>query len=265
MKTLTNYSTHTATNTYEATRSVLASKSNNRTGGTAPVVSSFGYSVNPIGQRTSVARVASGVTGSTAWGYDGFGQVTSADDSNSSGDRTYQYDAIGNRKKSADSLTLPGSDNYASNALNQYTTIPNVPPTPTYDFDGNATAYPMPAAPAQNSLLSWDGENRLIYTSVYGTGTIVTYQYDALGRRIAQNISGTSGSTKATYVYDGWNCIAEYEGAANTLHAANLWGLDLSGSFQGAGGVGGLLAVNYPTGLALGTYRPLYDGNGNIT
>ena len=184
--------------------------------------------MNPIGQRTSVARVAGGVTGSTAWGYDGYGQVTSADDSNSSGDRTYQYDAIGNRKKSADSLTLPGSDNYASNALNQYTTIPNVPPTPTYDFDGNATAYPMPAAPAQNSLLSWDGENRLIYTSVYGTGTIVTYQYDALGRRIAQNISGTSGSTKATYVYDGWNCIAEYEGAANTLHAANLWGLELT-------------------------------------
>ena len=40
---------------------------------------------------------------------------------------------------------------------------------------------------------------------------------------------------------------------------------DLSGSQQGAGGVGGLLATYLHTGTSPGDYWPLYDGNGNIT
>jgi RHS repeat-associated protein len=52
---------------------------------------------------------------------------------------------------------------------------------------------------------------------------------------------------------------------ALTLHASYAWGLDLSGSAQGAGGVGGLLFVrNHNTASATAT-APTYDGNGNIT
>jgi RHS repeat-associated protein len=40
-----------------------------------------------------------------------------------------------------------------------------------------------------------------------------------------------------------------------------MWGLDLSGSIQGAGGVGGLLAVN---DSANGVHFAAYDGNGNV-
>ena len=40
-----------------------------------------------------------------------------------------------------------------------------------------------------------------------------------------------------------------------------MWGLDLSGSLQGAGGVGGLLAVN---DVVNGTNFVAYDGNGNV-
>jgi RHS repeat-associated protein len=40
-----------------------------------------------------------------------------------------------------------------------------------------------------------------------------------------------------------------------------MWGLDLSGSMQGAGGVGGLLAVN---DVANGAHFVAYDGNGNV-
>jgi RHS repeat-associated protein len=40
-----------------------------------------------------------------------------------------------------------------------------------------------------------------------------------------------------------------------------LWGLDISGSLQGAGGVGGLLAVFPPSQPA---QLPVYDGNGNV-
>jgi YD repeat-containing protein len=40
-----------------------------------------------------------------------------------------------------------------------------------------------------------------------------------------------------------------------------LWGPDLSGTLQGAGGVGGLLAVIRSDG----TFFPCYDANGNVT
>ncbi len=40
-----------------------------------------------------------------------------------------------------------------------------------------------------------------------------------------------------------------------------VWGLDLIGSAQGGGGVGGLLAVN---DVANGFHFAAYDGNGNV-
>jgi RHS repeat-associated protein len=46
-----------------------------------------------------------------------------------------------------------------------------------------------------------------------------------------------------------------------TLLSSYVWGKDLSGSFQGAGGVGGLLAVNTTTN---GYHLVSYDGNGNV-
>ncbi len=94
------------------------------------------------------------------------------------------------------------------------------------------------------------------------------YHYDAFGRRIARTV----GSTRTYGLYDGWNPIAEFTGAVHTSGSAPavtlertwLWGTDLSGTLQGAGGVGGLLAVNLETGADAGVYHPLYDGNGNI-
>jgi RHS repeat-associated protein len=42
------------------------------------------------------------------------------------------------------------------------------------------------------------------------------------------------------------------------------WGHDLSGTPQGAGGVGGLLATIIHNGTNAGVYFPVYDGNGNV-
>ena len=132
------------------------------------LISKYAYAVNPIGQRTGVATSGTAFPSvpSWIWGYDSLGQVISADCSNSVGDRAYEYDTIGNRKKSAASLTLPGNDNYVANALNQYTTGTTATPVPVYDFDGNATAFPLPVAPWANSTLVWDAENRMISASV---------------------------------------------------------------------------------------------------
>jgi len=254
---------HTVSNTYEAQRDVLLTKANQRATDNS-VISSIGYTVNNIGQRTNATRSGS-ATNTTAWGYDALGQVTSADDSNNNADRAYLYDTIGNRKKSADSLTLPASENYSVNALNQYTNIGGF--LPTYDKDGNqlnAQIQPQASATLINAVYEWDGENRLRRVKNSAGAILVEYHYDAQSRRIATSASGTT----TLYLYDGWNVIAEYQlrNATFNLHASYLWGLDLSGSMQGAGGVGGLLAVTeIPATSAPATYYPLFDGNGNIT
>ena len=238
-------------NTWETTRDVLDLKQN-KVGST--VISSYDYGVNSFGQRTGVDKTGTAFASSRdiAWGYNSKGEVVKADSSISGFDRAYLYDGLGNRKKSANSLTLPSSDNYTTNALNQYTAVNSL--SPVYDDDGNATSYPVPAYPSANSTLTWDGENRLISATVNSVTT--TYLYDAFSRRIAK-VPASGSST--LYLYDGWNCIAEYTGT--TLSKTRTWGQDLSGSLQGAGGVGGLLAEKQGSTF----YFPTYDGNGNVS
>ena len=69
-----------------------------------------------------------------------------------------------------------------------------------------------------------------------------------------------------TFVYDDWNLIHETicsidGGTTNATEGQYFWGLDLSGKIQGAGGVGGLLAVSRNGQL----YFPTFDNNGNVT
>ena len=66
-------------------------------------------------------------------------------------------------------------------------------------------------------------------------------------------------------VFDGWNPVFErtFDGLTETpvCDTVYVWGTDLSGTLQGAGGVGGLLAVKRDGAW----YAPLYDANGNVT
>ena len=74
------------------------------------------------------------------------------------------------------------------------------------------------------------------------------------------------------FLYDGWNLVAEFESGATgplALKRTYAWVTDLSGSEQGAGGVGGLLFVSvFPSTInspPSTTLTPSYDGNGNVT
>jgi RHS repeat-associated protein len=129
----------------------------------------------------------------------------------------------------------------------------------SYDADGNLTndgrwAY------------SWDGENRLKVMTVntnVGPQYQLTFAYDAKGRRIQKMVAanGVALSTN-NFLYDGWNLIAETR-PDNSLIRSYVWGTDLSGTSQGAGGVGGLLEISY-YGSSTTNCFPAYDGNGNI-
>lgn len=65
------------------------------------------------------------------------------------------------------------------------------------------------------------------------------------------------------WVDDGWNRIALLS-PSNAVTAEYAWGLDASGSLQGAGGVGGLLATRLVSSSNT-DYFPTYDGNGNVS
>ena len=236
------------------------------------MISSYDYAVNAIGQRTGVATsgTAFPAVPSWLWSYDALGQVTSADSSVATSDRAYQYDAIGNRIEARYGVTtVTGTPNYTANALNQYTTIQQggTGVSPVYDFDGNVTTYPLPTAPTANSTLVWDAENRLIEVKNSTGTTIEKNVFDSSSRKIATTANGVT----TIYLYDGWNCIAEYTrsvGVPPVLKKTRLWGTDLSGSMQGAGGVGGMLSESSQitsNPITFNSSYPTYDGNGNVS
>jgi hypothetical protein len=94
--------------------------------------------------------------------------------------------------------------------------------------------------------------------------------YDWQHRRVSKTVSNWNASASLwslayslRFAYHGWNVAAEYD-QNNNLTRSHTWGTDLSGSMQGAGGVGGLLMTTFHSGAYAGTYYPTRDGNGNV-
>ena len=172
----------------------------------------------------------------------------------------FAFDNIGNRLTATDGLA---NTSYTPNTLNQYSAIQSgtvAAVAPTYDADGNTLS--------DGTLVNqWDGENRLV-TVTKPDGTQIACAYDAQSRRVRKTVTASGGVvlSDTAYLYDVWNLVAEYDLApanatAPALLATNTWGIDLSGSPQGAGGVGGLLSRN-TNGT---TYAYTFDGNGNVS
>jgi RHS repeat-associated protein len=91
------------------------------------------------------------------------------------------------------------------------------------------------------------------------------FVYDGLGRRrIERDYSWNSSAWLLTnethYIYDGWLVVQERNGA-NAVQVTYTRGLDLSGTLQYAGGIGGLLARTDGNGSTF--YHA--DGAGNVT
>lgn len=145
--------------------------------------------------------------------------------------------------------------------------VPPATVAPTYDDDGNLLT-------DGRWTYTWDAMNRLVAMAPSANALtagvpnqIIEFAYDFASRRIGKKVtttSGTGSTVKDTrYLYDGWNVVAEFDANGSTLTktATYAWSQDLSGTLQGAGGVGGLLSVNL---VGAGTFLPCYDANGNI-
>ena len=152
--------------------------------------------------------------------------------------------------KAATLTTNPEDDTWMQE--DRWTYLAKNPEEFAYDLDGNMTQ-------DGRFIYKWDAENRLkqittradVLAVVPGLPDVtVDSVYDAFGRRITKTVTTTLAGVTTTrpyrFYYDGWNLVAErtlYFGE-NPLYQRYVWGLDLSGTLQGAGGVGGLLAMS---------------------
>lgn len=146
--------------------------------------------------------------------------------------------------------------------------LPQTPESFVYDADGNLIG-------DGRYVYTWDGENRLIQVELSSAAYAATditlfrqrYEYDGMGRRIRRTVEiempDWEGITDDYHLYDGWNLLIEAPLSVESRSTPRtyVWGLDLSGGPQGAGGVGGLLWGNL---IGWRTFIAGYDANGNI-
>jgi RHS repeat-associated protein len=192
----------------------------------------------------------------------------------------YFFDAYGLSNTSNPVFaTLAVNDSVTTLNLSAY--LAKTPEPSTHDDDGNLTR-------DGRWVYQYDAENRLIAqftrgaaddplasdsanVAVWNSGVArqkLLFSYDYLGRRVSKLVANwdSVGSVwqparSRKFVYDGRNQMAELDALTTlTLVKSTFWGLDLSGTLQGAGGVGGLLMVQ-DGGQ---TYLPAYDALGNV-
>jgi RHS repeat-associated protein len=236
-------------------------------GTASQTLATHAYTYDLAGQRTTATTTSA----TTAYTYDALRQLATATETPAGTGQTptrefaYAYDPIGNRLTAA---TATETTAYTANSVNQYTAIvpgTGLPFAPTYDANGNTTTLPS------GLVLDYDEENRLVSAATLTTRE--EYTYDGLGRRVERRTftaaSGlTAPATTTRYVYDGWRVLAELTSTQSspfTLQSSYTRGLDLSGTLEGAGGIGGLLAMTRdPAGSATSAYY-FHDGNGNVS
>ena len=160
----------------------------------------------------------------------------------------YAYDGIGNF-----TAVIGGAvtNTYAANELNQYEEVASGDTIlePTYTSNGELASFgPWTYA--------YDALSRL--TEVRSNGVLVASNfYDHQGRRVRL----VTPEASHTFFYDGWNVILELvDHGGVTDRIEYYWGKDISGSLQGAGGVGGLLYLKRNGAI----YVPFYDAYGNV-
>ncbi|MBN8457692.1 MAG: RHS repeat-associated core domain-containing protein [Verrucomicrobia bacterium] len=146
-------------------------------------------------------------------------------------DCSWRYDALGQLEMAALGATGNNGSNYQYAAIRGQFTANSVH---DYDGDGHARSRVPAGRPSR--------QNRLV----------------------SSRSVGVPPTSTTRYLYDGWNRIAEYDGAG-ALQDTFTRGLDLSGSKQGAGGVGGFLSTRWASASGSPFYYPTYNGNGNIS
>jgi RHS repeat-associated protein len=160
--------------------------------------------------------------------------------------------------------TAIAQDSYGRQATNTATVSLSTSLTYQYDSNGNLTNDGLRS-------FAYDDENQLIQVWVPGQW-FSQFTYDGkMRRRIRQEYAWQGSAWVQTnaiyYAYDG-NLVLQERTAANLPSITFTRGKNLSGSLDGAGGIGGLLSMTLNAtagGLSANSLFYHCDGNGNVT
>lgn len=212
--------------------------------GTNAVIASYAYTLDANGNRTGVTYH----DGMASYTLDALDRLTSENVSSTSLgslNKTYSYDAVGNRLDMGASF---GTDNrLLSDAGGTY----------GYDNNGNLIT-------RGTKTFGYDSQSRL--TSFNNTGLVATYQHDYLGRRVAKTVNGVTRE----FLYDGAQFVAEYLNGSQV--ARYVFGLRVDEAlmvtrngqtyFYHADGLGSVVAITNNSGQVIQRYG--YDVWGNL-
>jgi len=170
-------------------------------------------------------------------------------------------------------VLYPSISTYTVNTRNQITGGDGA--TFSHDNNGNRTQRTGAGTFVE---YQYDDENQLVSARTDTSGTPegsrwrTDWTYDARGRiRLKSESIWLSGSWYPNgtirYVYDGMRVIQQ-RSSSNASQVTYTRGPDMSGTWEGAGGIGGLLARTAHSGAWGVTWTHAFyhaDGNGNIT
>ncbi|MCD6707750.1 MAG: DUF6531 domain-containing protein, partial [Thiobacillus sp.] len=232
------------------------------------VLSSYLYTLDNQGRRSSQIEDINGVSKAWSYAYDNLDRLTSASDGTA---ETYAYDIFGNRR----SKTKSGQTTaYLYDAAQQLAEIRSGSDTGTligaavHDADGHmvklcegtsatktATDCTASGTGATTLALVWNALDHLVTATRTGSGAIAeSYVYDDSGRRISK----TSGGATTSYLYDGNAIHAEWSGSIN--------GMPQAAYVHGAGIDNPLLRLTGTTNAPGATQIAyLQDGLGSVT
>ena len=209
----------TLTQTWEEKRDLLAEMLYTRlnSAGKEVEVTRRGYAYDALGCPISRAQdyPQQSVSRDDSFDYNRRSELTGA----TFGEAPYAYDNIGNRITAQENTAQV---TYTTNDLNQYTQIDTNGNdfTPEYDEDGNQTLL-------QTSTGIWkvqyNAQNRAIRFENESNGTVITCDYDYMGRRIWKKVENANGTVTLhqRYIYYDYLQIAALDLTRATLNG--LW------------------------------------------
>jgi RHS repeat-associated protein len=184
---------HTTTYTYDGANELLTL--------TSPTGQKWTYAYDANGDQTSTVDANGNSTqtagdGTTTYGYDAAGQLTSIGYSDSTPGVSFTYDNVGNRTQMTDGS---GSQTYTYDAANRITGITRGTNTFSYAYNltGNLTSRTYPDSTV--TTYAYDNDERL--SSATSGGVTTAYGYDAASNLVTSTLPSGNGYVE-TRTYD---------------------------------------------------------------
>ncbi len=170
----------------------------------------------PVTRSTAREELA---TVNDSFGYNNRSELVNATVNN--GSYGYAYDNIGNRETASE---LTDTTAYATNALNQYTTITEgeeAPFAPTYDAAGNQTKIKT-ATGIWN--VTYNAENRPVQFTSEDGNMVIDCAYDYMGRRVSKKRTVNGVVVEhLRFLYRGYLQIGAYNALNGNFQWFILW------------------------------------------